>query len=75
LNSKRLKFGPNLRMIRGYDMQTQVKGTAADFCRRAGIVREIAEGIYDKTDRRFLLKFVSDSEKLAAPTGRKTSAR
>lgn len=75
MNSKRLKFGPNLRMIRGYDMQTQVKGTAADFCRRAGIVREIAEGIYDKTDRRFLLKFVSDSEKLAAPTGRKTSAR
>ena len=32
-------------------------------------------GIFDKTDRRFVLKFVSDSETLVAPTSRKTPAR
>lgn len=56
-------------------MQNQDKDVAADFCRRADIVREIAKGIFDKTDRRFVQKFVSDSEKLAAPTDRKKPAR
>jgi hypothetical protein len=46
-------------------MQDQDKDVAADFCRRAGMVREIAKGIFDKTDRRFVQKFASDSEKLA----------
>jgi hypothetical protein len=73
LNSKTLRLGPSLSIVRTYDMQD--KGAAADFCRRAGIVREIAMGIFDKTDRRFVLKFVSDSEKLTAPTGRKAPAR
>jgi hypothetical protein len=34
-------------------------------------IRRIAEGIYDKTERRTLLKIVSASEKLAAKTARK----
>jgi len=44
----------------------QNKGTVAEFHRRADEVRKIAEGIFDKTERRTLLRFVDDSEKLAA---------
>jgi hypothetical protein len=44
----------------------QDEEAVAAFQRKAKIVREIAKGIYDKTERQTLLKFVSDSEKLAA---------
>jgi hypothetical protein len=37
----------------------------ASFSRRAGKVRNIAKGIFDKTERRIVLKFVADAEKLA----------
>ena len=47
----------------------QNKDAAAEFHRRAVKVREIAQGIFDNTVRRFLLKFVSDSEKLFARPG------
>ena len=47
------------------------KDEAAEFRRRAAKVREIAQGIFDETERRLVLKFVSDSEKLVAPSGRK----
>jgi hypothetical protein len=56
-------------------MQDKDKDAAADFYRRADMVREIAEGIFDKTDRRVLLKFVSDSEKRVAQRGRKVPGR
>lgn len=62
-------------MIRACDMQDKDKDAAADFYRRADMVREIAEGIFDKTDRKVLLKFVSDSEKLVAKRGRKVRGR
>jgi hypothetical protein len=40
-----------------------------DFRYRAAQVREIAEGIFDKTERRVVLQFVADAERLvqAAP--------
>jgi len=47
----------------------QNKDTAAEFHRRAVKVREIAQGIFDNTERRFLLKFVSDSERFFARRG------
>ena len=47
----------------------QDKVTVAEFHRRANRVREIAKGIFDKTERRFLMKFVSDCEKLVAQDG------
>jgi hypothetical protein len=37
-----------------------------DFLRRATKVRELVDGIFDKTDRRYIRKFVADAEKLAA---------
>jgi hypothetical protein len=43
------------------------KEADSQFHRRANKVREIAKGIFDKTERRFLMKFVSDCEKLVAP--------
>jgi len=46
----------------------QDKDPAAKFFHRANEVRKIARGIFDKKERRFLLKFVRDSEKLAAET-------
>jgi hypothetical protein len=51
------------------------KEAVANFYRRADMVREIAKGIYDRTDRRFVRKFVSDSEKLVEPVGRKAPDR
>lgn len=51
------------------DMQD--KDFVAEFGRRADKVREIAEGIFDKTERRFLLKFVADCQKLAVGKARK----
>lgn len=44
----------------------QDKVSADEFYHRAKKVREIAKCIYDKGERRVLLKFVRDSEKLAA---------
>jgi len=44
------------------------QNTATEFYRRAMEIRRIAEGIYDKAERRTLLKFVADSEKMAAGT-------
>jgi hypothetical protein len=35
------------------------------FSRRASKVRNIAQGIFDKTERGVVLKFVADAEKLA----------
>ena len=49
----------------------QDKDAAAEFHRRAEKVREIAQGIFDQTERRLVLKFVADSEKLVAPNGAK----
>jgi hypothetical protein len=40
--------------------------TIADFHSEAGSVRTIAKGIYDKQERKFLLRFVAYCEKLAA---------
>ena len=51
------------------DMQDQE--VVAEFQRRADRVRKVAKGIFDKTERRFLLKFVADCEKLAAENARK----
>ena len=48
----------------------QNKGTIAEFHRRADKVRKIAEGIFDKTERRTLLRFVDDCEKLVAEYAR-----
>ena len=39
---------------------------AVDFSRRAAKIREIARGIYDKSERRVVVKFVNDAEKLLA---------
>ena len=50
----------------------QDKVAVAEFHRRADKVREIAVGIFDKAERRFLLKFVKDCEKLVAPRGKKS---
>ena len=49
----------------------QDKGSVTEFYRRAMEIRRIAEGIFDKTERQTLLKFVSDCEKLAARGGKK----
>jgi hypothetical protein len=49
----------------------QDKNAFAEFHRRADKVREIAEGIFDQTERSFVLKFVSDSEKLVVLKGSK----
>src|ERR1700690_1369028 len=49
----------------------QDKGSVTEFYRRAMEIRRIAEGIFDKTERQTLLKFVSDSEMLAARGGKK----
>jgi hypothetical protein len=44
---------------------------AAKFQQRAAEVRTIAKGIFDKAERQTLLRFVNDSEKLAAEIARK----
>jgi hypothetical protein len=55
---------PKLRVQEGMiDMLS--KRTPADFQIRAAEVREIAQGIFDKTERRKVLQLVSDYEKLA----------
>ena len=46
------------------------QNTATEFYHRAMEIRIIAEGIFDKTERRTLLKFVADSEKMAAGSHR-----
>jgi hypothetical protein len=46
----------------------QAKDYAAEFFQRANKVRKIARGIFDKTERRIVLKFVRDGEKMAAKT-------
>ena len=38
---------------------------AARIMKRAQTVREIAQGIFDRTERRVVMKFVSDAAKLA----------
>ncbi len=38
----------------------------AKFSQRAVRVRDIAQGIYDKTERRVVLNFVTDAERLVA---------
>ena len=48
----------------------QDKRTAAEFHQRAAEVRTIARGIFDKTERQLLLKFVDDCEKLATEKAR-----
>jgi hypothetical protein len=45
----------------------QDKDLIADFPRRATEVMEIARGLFDKNDRRKLLKFIKDCEQLGAP--------
>jgi hypothetical protein len=47
----------------------QVKETIEEFHERADKVREIAQGVFDKGERRFILRFVSDCEKIAAISG------
>jgi hypothetical protein len=42
----------------------QAKEKAANFHDRAKKVREIARGLFDKTERRIVLRFVADSEKV-----------
>ncbi|HXL71209.1 MAG TPA: hypothetical protein VN935_08195 [Rhizomicrobium sp.] len=42
--------------------------SAAKLYHRAKEVRKIARGIFDETELRILLKFVRDSEKMAAET-------
>lgn len=49
----------------------QDKVIISKFHHRAKIVRKIAEGIFDKTERETLLNFVEDCEKLAAPSSKK----
>jgi hypothetical protein len=53
----------------------QDKTSAAHFGRQAERIRTIAEGIFDKRERNTLLKFVKDSEKLAARSLRTQRAR
>lgn len=43
-----------------------------NFRDRANKVREIAQGVFDKAERRFILRFVADSEKLATSRGAKS---
>jgi hypothetical protein len=49
----------------------QDKKLAVKIHQRADEVRTIAKGIFDKAERKILLKFVSDSENLAAEIARK----
>jgi hypothetical protein len=44
----------------------QAKEKITEFRERADKVREIAQGVFDKGERRIVLRFVADSEKLAA---------
>jgi hypothetical protein len=43
------------------------KDFAADFPKRAKEMREIVRCIFDKNDRRALLKFIKDFEQMATP--------
>jgi hypothetical protein len=43
----------------------QQKETLADFRIRATEIRRIAESVFDSADRKTLLQFVDDSEKMA----------
>lgn len=43
-----------------------MKVESTDFSRRAAKIREIAQGIFDKGERRTVLTFVADAEKLVA---------
>ena len=47
------------------------KSLAVELQRQAGEIRTIALGIYDNAERQILLKFVKDSEKLAAAMSKK----
>jgi hypothetical protein len=49
----------------------QDKVPVTEFYRRAMEIRRVAEGIFDKTERKTLLRFVSDCEKLAAENAHK----
>ena len=49
----------------------QDKGSLTEFYHRAEEIRKIAQGIFDKTERKILLKFVKDCEKLVAPSDKK----
>jgi hypothetical protein len=42
------------------------KDKVADLHSRAVKVREIAKGIFDRNERRFILRFVADSVKITA---------
>lgn len=53
----------------------QTKDDVAILHRRANKVRRIAEGIFDKTERRFVVKFVSDCENSIALRGKKVAAK
>ena len=47
----------------------------ARICSRADEVREIAQGIFDKAERRVVLKFVADAKKLAAKLSHADASR
>jgi hypothetical protein len=49
----------------------QDKCSVTEFHHRTKEIRKIAQGIFDMTEREFLLKFVDDCEKLVAPSGKK----
>jgi hypothetical protein len=40
------------------------KESAAEFHQRANEVRKIVQNIFDKDERRFVMKFVKDSEEM-----------
>jgi hypothetical protein len=52
----------------------QDQGCVTEFKDRAKKIRQIARGIFDKAEREILLKFVSDSEKLAEEKARMQQA-
>jgi hypothetical protein len=51
----------------------QAKEKIEEFQDRADKVREIARGVFDKGERRFILRFVDDCEKIAATSAPPTS--
>ena len=54
--------------------EMQGKGETDDFPSRAAKVREIAEGIFDKDEREFIIRFVNDCEKIVTPRAEKRSS-
>jgi hypothetical protein len=48
----------------------QEKCSVTEFHDRATEIRKIAQGIFDKAERKILLTFVDDCEKLAAENAR-----